>query len=757
MRAMMRLFTCLTALLTSIGFAAGQSAAYTANPSGPYGVVGDSSGLNIGHVFTVKGSGIKVYRLGVFDYGADGLNAAHTVTLFRSVDGAYTPVSSGSVTVPAGQAAALSGAFRYAALPAPVSLEPGTYAVIAYQMNGYTNGSDPYGEYSATGFNACADLADANFSAYQFTTASSPAYPTDGSARNLASASFEYLPLSTNPVQTVAYTATTAGVRGQLGDNTGLNIGHSFTVSCAPVQIFSLGVYDYGADGLASGHLVTLFAKNGSTYTAVSGGTAMVPSGTGAALNSGFRFAALAKPVVLPVGSYAIIAYQMNGNSASDPYAESDGAGFSSDGNVADAGFSPYEFTTAGSPRFPSGGAQDYNFGCVSFTYATAPGSDFPATVPSVSPTLAYVKAGQSLAITASSFGTAPISYQWYYGTNRTPIAGATNAVLMITNARPIQSPGHQGAYSVSAGNAFGGPFMNTNTPPLSVTVIPGIQALRILPLGDSITYGQGAPGGYRAPLYQLLTATNYNVRFVGTQNNNAPAWLPEPAHEGHSGNRIDQIASGFLTWVNAVPDPDIILLLIGTNDYGQSYDTAHAATRFDQLVWLICTNRPAARLVVANLTLRTDDAAKQAAIDAGFNPAVPSIVANHVKLGHHVSFVDLRSALGSADLIDGLHPNQSGYNKMAAAWFKAITGVLPPMGSTNAFLRLTNAAALLSYNGVPDTRWRIDRTTNLAFSSWTPLGTNDVAPAGSLVITDSFTDLGGLRPQAAFYRLLRQ
>jgi hypothetical protein len=40
---------------------------------------------------------------------------------------------------------------------------------------------------------------------------------------------------------------------------------------------------------------------------------------------------------------------------------------------------------------------------------------------------------------------------------------------------------------------------------------------LRILPLGDSITYGSSVAGGYRLPLYTALTALGYNVDFVGS------------------------------------------------------------------------------------------------------------------------------------------------------------------------------------------------------------------------------------------------
>src|SRR5713101_7644123 len=59
---------------------------------------------------------------------------------------------------------------------------------------------------------------------------------------------------------------------------------------------------------------------------------------------------------------------------------------------------------------------------------------------------------------------------------------------------------------------------------------------IRILPLGDSITYGYDVPGGYRLPLYQVLTNAGYNVDFTGTQTGNGAADLPDPDHEGHPG-----------------------------------------------------------------------------------------------------------------------------------------------------------------------------------------------------------------------------
>jgi len=730
-----------------------------------YGQIGDNSGLNIGHTFTVVNNAIQISNLGVFDYGGDGLNVSHTVTLFTNSAGTWLPITGGSTTVPSGTAAPFAGGFRFAPLPAALTLPAGNYAVIAYQMNGYhgADSSDPYGEANATSFNGDGYITDGGFTPYQFTTAGSPSYPNGGASANLACVSFDYAPVSSIAGQTVAFTASPSGPYGQNGNNPGLNIGNEFTVAGTNLLVSSLGVYDYAGDGLASAHTVSLFVQLGTAYVPVPGGSVVVPAGTNAWLLDAYRFAPLAVPVALPPGNYAVIAYQMNGGTNSDAYSDITGTenGFNGGTQIFNGG-SIYEFTTNGSPSFPgtgggNNGTTANNFGCASLIYSLVSTSSMAVVATAISPQLTYFNPGQSVSLTATAFGSSPISFQWYYGSALTSIPGATNAVLVLTNLLPVHRLGSTGSYAASAQNALGGPVMSANPQQISVVPIPPVTPVKIMPLGDSITYGQGAPGGYRAPLYQLLAAANFNVDFVGTQNNNPAAWLPSIDHEGHSGYRIDQIASGFLSWVNSVPTPDIILLLIGTNDYGQQYDPAAAANRLDQLIWLIATNRPNAKLVVANLTLRTDNAAYESQIETTFNPFIPSLVAKHIALGHQVSFVDLHAALGASDLIDGLHPNQSGYNKMAAAWCHAITTVVPAPGSTNATVRPAGAHCTLAYFGIPGYEYVTQRSTNLAASGWLSISTNTAAASGEADVVDDFTDLHGVSPSSVFYRLVEQ
>ena len=208
------------------------------------------------------------------------------------------------------------------------------------------------------------------------------------------------------------------------------------------------------------------------------------------------------------------------------------------------------------------------------------------------------------------------------------------------------------------------------------------VPTLRVLPVGDSITYGSSVNGGYRMPLYEMLTNAGFNVDMIGTQTGNSTG-MAEPNHEGHGGWRIDQIDGIILGVLDQIVDPDVILVLIGTNDFGQSYDYTNAIYRLDALIAKMATNRPYAKIVVANLTERGEP--YNARIQALFNPFVQGVVSNHAALGRQVYFTDLRSAVPVADMPDALHPGALGYTKMATNWFGAITNQFSPGGSTNA------------------------------------------------------------------------
>ena len=222
------------------------------------------------------------------------------------------------------------------------------------------------------------------------------------------------------------------------------------------------------------------------------------------------------------------------------------------------------------------------------------------------------------------------------------------------------------------------------------------IQLGDIMPLGASITYGKGTPGGYRDPLYTLLTNHNYAFNFVGSVTENATPALTaagQTHHEGHSGYTIQNrdpsdptqtgpfLGGGILEslpgWIGpGAANPNYILLTIGTNDINFDYYTANAPNRLSNLISAISNHttglRPNAHLIVAEIP-PTSIPVKNSPYQA-YDAAIPGIVASHQVLGENVSFVDLYTPLNPAtDFSDNLHPNLQGYDKVATAFFDGI------------------------------------------------------------------------------------
>jgi lysophospholipase L1-like esterase len=200
---------------------------------------------------------------------------------------------------------------------------------------------------------------------------------------------------------------------------------------------------------------------------------------------------------------------------------------------------------------------------------------------------------------------------------------------------------------------------------------------VKVMPLGDSITDGLVVPGGYRIGLWQRFTAAGYKVDFVGSLSN-GPASLGDHDHEGHSGWRIDQIDANIAGWLNT-QQPHTVLLHIGTNDIAQNDDLPGAPNRLSALIDHITATVPSAEVFVAEI-IPLGSAALDAEVRT-FNAAIPGIVASKAAAGKHVHLVDMHSALTTADLQDGVHPNAGGYDKMAAVWYSALLSVPGSIG----------------------------------------------------------------------------
>ncbi|MGW2613439.1 ricin-type beta-trefoil lectin domain protein [Streptomyces sp. NPDC001500] len=236
--------------------------------------------------------------------------------------------------------------------------------------------------------------------------------------------------------------------------------------------------------------------------------------------------------------------------------------------------------------------------------------------------------------------------------------------------------------------------------PPSTVRTAAAPTPLRLMPLGDSITWGVGSPSGnsYRGFLGSQLSADGHALDFVGSGRNGT---MSDPDNEGHSGWRIDQIA-GIADSVLARHRPNVVTLEIGTNDLNGNYQVATAPDRLRSLIDQITRDAPDATVLVGTVIVSTSGT--EEAHRSAFNAKLPGIVQAEQAAGKHVRLVDM-SALTPADLSDALHPNDNGFRKMADAFRAGVqaadaAGWIKPPVSAGGQVRSGIAGKCLDANG---------------------------------------------------------
>ncbi|KAL8737623.1 MAG: hypothetical protein Q9181_001496 [Wetmoreana brouardii] len=185
---------------------------------------------------------------------------------------------------------------------------------------------------------------------------------------------------------------------------------------------------------------------------------------------------------------------------------------------------------------------------------------------------------------------------------------------------------------------------------------------LRILPLGASITAGAHSTdgNGFRKTIYDTLRKTN-TVSYVGSQGT-APL-----LHEGHPGWIINDVSS--VASVSLPSRPNVVLIHVGTNDLLTNTNIDQAPERLGALVDHVLSVAKDAVVLVAQL-LPSD---RPGAFDkfVTFNARVASILNQKQVQGKKVMKVWM--PITTEDLVDGIHPADAGYNKMAQAWIKGL------------------------------------------------------------------------------------
>ena len=200
------------------------------------------------------------------------------------------------------------------------------------------------------------------------------------------------------------------------------------------------------------------------------------------------------------------------------------------------------------------------------------------------------------------------------------------------------------------------------------------------MPLGDSITQGFPSTSGYRNYLWYKLQDADYDVDFIGSQND---GYLVTPYfdsnHEGYGGwmtYDIAEIVYGLLE----DNQPDIILLHIGSNDVSptQGLDSSSITGLEDilnQIDYYEQDYNHQITVVLASIINRKEY--HQTVTD--FNINLRNMANSRIANGDLITLVNMESDAGltSSDYEDATHPNDNGYTKMANVWFNTLEDIL--------------------------------------------------------------------------------
>ncbi len=215
----------------------------------------------------------------------------------------------------------------------------------------------------------------------------------------------------------------------------------------------------------------------------------------------------------------------------------------------------------------------------------------------------------------------------------------------------------------------------------VTVTRIPSISKTRFLAFGDSITYGEvsfpvssGGGLGTSFKLVQVPSAAYPTVlgkQLVARYSSQEDSI--SVANYGLGGEKAVNARDRFFAALNTVR-PDVVLLMEGSNDIALGEDGAASsaareigimvgeARRRGTFVFLatIAPGRPGGSKAIAPILL-TD-----------YNNRMRSVAAST-----GATLIDINAAL-AADVtryigVDGLHPNEAGYAKIAETFYNAI------------------------------------------------------------------------------------
>jgi lysophospholipase L1-like esterase len=202
------------------------------------------------------------------------------------------------------------------------------------------------------------------------------------------------------------------------------------------------------------------------------------------------------------------------------------------------------------------------------------------------------------------------------------------------------------------------------------------------MPIGDSITIG--VSGGYRNDVYTKLTAKRFEVDMVGTANDE---WteVEDKDHESFSGATFTNADYYLEEWLAAITAPDVVLVMLGTNDLAWWTAVGPEGTRDQMLVFVdhLRKQLPDAILILCTIPPQTPGNVEPINLDRAemtktFNTLLKSALDARPDRGSSVFVADVNAVLTLDDLYDGFHPTREAHTKIGNVIVDVMDDLLP-------------------------------------------------------------------------------
>ncbi|PYH76331.1 SGNH hydrolase [Aspergillus uvarum CBS 121591] len=185
--------------------------------------------------------------------------------------------------------------------------------------------------------------------------------------------------------------------------------------------------------------------------------------------------------------------------------------------------------------------------------------------------------------------------------------------------------------------------------------------------LGGSITAGVGSSdfNGYRKHLLEMIRSSGCDICMVGSRRSGS---TEAGEHEGWRGFRLDEIEKKARKSVPRLK-PNLFTINAGSNDCIQKLNIDDFGKRMSAMLNYLWLASPGSTILLSTLVCNADQEINSQVLRV--NDQIRTLVRQKATHGR-IILADMYTERGPTfiDLVDGTHPGDAGYRKMADVWF---------------------------------------------------------------------------------------